>query len=135
MSYCGAITVYVTSGHTAALRAAVAGDLCDYYDDPAGDPDTIFLNYVQRLNTDALIEADPGAIWSAAAYADTADSSVLFMYSDHDLTRAAHLRDELVINADVIGNLDNGWAQARDHIEKWDRVRGLTDNEEEGATT
>lgn len=117
MSARGPVVIYVKSGDTAALRAAVSDYLSGYNDD-ANDHAIIHLEDVNWLNTDALIAANPTAVWYAACDTDCEDSNVLFMYADSELAASHHLRDDLVIPADEIGAQ---WADAA--ITKWNRVR------------
>jgi hypothetical protein len=124
MSARGNVGLYVHEGDGAAIRAAVEPYLSAYNDDPT-DLTAIYLSDVSQLDTDAIIAADPAAIWYAACDPDCTDDSTLYLYADGELVTAAHLDEELVIRADVIGDTDNGWDSARYTISKWDQVRGL----------
>lgn len=84
----GYIIITVTEGDTTALRAAVTDGLCDMNDDPENDPAAIFLSEVDRLNTTALIAADPTASWHAACDHDTDTPNRLHMYADGQLLTA-----------------------------------------------
>ncbi len=115
----GTATLRILSGDIDALRDAVA-DYLGYEDDTAPNNE-IDLDDVNWLDADALIAADPQAVWFAVCSSECEDANLLHMYADHDYLVGDHINGRLVVDAD---DIDGPWT--RTAVAKWNRVRGLT---------